>query len=225
MNSTHLPARSRTARLLLTLQWIVFVCLLLVALRVITIEAVNLPSPPTALLVISIVAISGLLLAHLPPGFRRLPRLAKLAAYVAILPAFILLGLSTLEMRAAYERTPQGRKEAAAKAAADRKDAAEWERRDAVRQAQNHAAYVAGAPARDAQANAQKLDACNALVGQVVDGDKVLEVNDVSPEVSYEPNEVLTCGGDAITSHGNARIQFGLVTTPQGRQLVSVRFP
>ena len=74
---------------------------------------------------------------------------------------------------------------------------------------------------------AQKSEMCNILIGQVVDGQKVLEINNVKV-LGYssraEENEVVTCSGDAITVYGEKRIEFGLVRSPQGKPLVSTRF-
>lgn len=74
----------------------------------------------------------------------------------------------------------------------------------------------------------QKPEMCKILAGQVVDGQKVLEVNNVKVEddsLRAEPNEIVTCTGDAITAAGDRQVEFGLIRTPQGKGLVATRFP
>lgn len=63
------------------------------------------------------IALAGLVaLVHLPPVFRRLPRKAKWGAFAAIFAMMVPFGIYLGHMAVAYERTPEGAKEAAERA-------------------------------------------------------------------------------------------------------------
>lgn len=201
------------------IQWAVFAFMVLfVLINASDLGKSNVPGAPLAYLYLCIGVSVVLALVHLPFVFWRLPSIVKWAAYIALLPAFALFGDYYDTMRAAYVRTPAGAKEVAERAKADREEAARLK-------AETDSEARRQATEKQAAMEAKKPELCQTLAGQVVDGTKILEINNVVVEPSYVENEILTCSGDAITSHGNMKIEIGLVKTPQGKSLVATRFP
>lgn len=83
-----------------------------------------------------------------------------------------------------------------------------------------------------ADLDAQKPGICKLLVDQMIEqsksggGVQIIEVNNVAVEPNIDPlAHPIACSGDAITSRGNMRVEFGLEHTPQGKDLLSFRFP
>lgn len=112
-----------------TLQWIVFLVLLLAAaINLIPLEYRNAPGFPEVLFWASLACGFALALMHLPNVFFRLSRRLKISAYAVVLPALIF-SLTVLGYAAeVYDQTPAGKIEKAKRDAADAlaaKDAAE----------------------------------------------------------------------------------------------------
>jgi len=205
---------------------VVFAFLVLLAAVVVSdLGKRDIADAPVVALYVTIAASIVILALHFPPFFNRFSHKGKQIAYVVLIGYVILFVYFSSTMQDAYARSPAGIEEAAEQAKAARQAEAariaEAERTKAERQT----AIQREASEKQADLDAQKPAMCKALVGQVVDGTKTIEINNVSVETSFEPNEKLTCSGDAFTASGNVRIQFGLVQTPQGKMLVSVRYP
>ena len=233
MVATSPPASTFGDKIADTIQWLIFICMACWVLGLTgNIPELYAPDAPRTYFYSCIGGVALVALLHLPAIFHRLPRSLRLVAYLAILPLIGVSGDCTKRIEAAYRRTPAGIKEAAQQAQAERQAAveqAEVERRAEAERArakvERDAAAQADAAEKQEALDAKKPEMCRTIVTQVVDGEKVIEINNVSVEISTEPNEILTCSGDAVTSRGNVRIQFGLVQTPQGKLLVSTRFP
>lgn len=207
-------------------QSVTFAFMTLCLLVVLTdLRKLDAPGAPVAYLYLCIAVSALAALIHLPAIFYRLPRKVKWGAHIAILPVLVLFGDYTGAMQSAYVRTPKGAKEAAQRAQADRSVASDKARQAANAKARQESIAQEEAEQKSASAEAQKPELCKMLVDQVVDGEKVLEINNVTVETSFEPNETFTCSGDAVTALGAKKIEFGLVSTPQGKTLVSIRYP
>lgn len=225
-DAQSIPAPGLIRRIGRLAQWIVFAFLLLFAVIVATeLRKVGVPGAPVPLLVITVAAAMALAMAHLPLVFTRLPRKGRIAAYASIIAMLILFGAYLGQMEPVWEKTPEGAKEAAQRAEEQREADAEAARQAARLKAEEEVNAQKAAAQQEADLASKAVAACDALIPQVVDGEKVIEINNVRPEPSTEPNEVLTCSGDAITVQGNVPIEFGLVQTPQGKSLVAIRFP
>ena len=229
MNTTSPVARtswSLVDKAAFAIQSTVCVFTLLFSMMMLTdLQKTTIPGAPVAYLYACIAVSVVLVFVHLPWVFFRLPRLMQFGAYVALLPALAMFGDYSAAMKAAYFRTPEGAKEAAVEARNKREAAASAARVAAMQKASDQAAAQEEADHKTAEHDGQKPELCDVTAKQVVDGDKIMEINNVAVETSTEPNEVLTCSGDAITSRGNVKIEFGLVQTPRGKTLVSTRFP
>jgi hypothetical protein len=216
-------ARKRPFILFRLWQWLVAAVFALTAVALLAkLDKLALPGAPNALFWIALAVTLIVAVLHTVPVFFRLPPIGILAAYGLTLPAFMLSGTALEKLQSAYERTPEGAKAKEARLASERA-AAERDARDAAQSAR------AESEALEAQNQAEQdkkdREMCDLLIDQVVDGVKVFEINDVSIIPSSEPGEILTCTGEAITSSGRRRIELGLVKTPQGKPLVSVRYP
>lgn len=130
-DATSAPRPGALKRLPRILQWIVFAVLALFALAVCTeLRKVSVPGAPVTLLYGTIAAVVLLAISHLPPVLGRLPRKTRWVPYGAIIAVFILFGIYLQAMEPAWERTPQGAKEAAEFAANRERDAKEQRERD-----------------------------------------------------------------------------------------------
>lgn len=224
--------RTKPFVLFRVIQWVVAAFFGLLALAMtIDIRKLSVPDAPVALFWLALVALAGIALIHSPPAFFRLPRVGKIAAYVGVLVATGLFGTYAGQMEEAYSKTPEGAKEAAQRAEEQRRAAAEKAKADARAKADQEALAREAAEQKQAELEAQKPKVCQSLVSQVIDmsksgnGPEVIEINDIVPEASTDPSEALRCSGKAITSRGTLDIEFSLVTTPQGKTLVSVHYP
>ncbi|WP_425228829.1 hypothetical protein [Sphingomonas sp.] len=200
-------------------QWVVCIATaLFAAVALIDFPHLDAPGAPAGLLYLATAAVLVAAALNFPPLFFRMPHVARWLSFGAVLGAAALISTAHAQVAAAWTRTTQGAAEAVLQATVEAQAKAA-----AAQQASADRARTAGDAA--AALEARKPHLCQTLVGQVVDGKRVVEINNVTVAPSVQPNEVLTCTGDAITSQGNRRIEYGLVLTPQGRQLVSTRFP
>jgi hypothetical protein len=217
--------RAKTA-VLNFLQWIVFAFAALVMLgALLPLGKLDVPGVNIPLVIAAAVCSVAVAVAQLPPLFWRMSANLRGASYIALIASFAFTVSISAQVQNAYALTAAGQKEAGDLAASDRQAAAEAARQAAAEKQEKDAEAQQVVAQQQAGRDAQKADLCNTLSKQVVDGDKVLELNNVAVETSVEPNETLTCSGDAITSHGNMRIEFGLISTPQGKALLSIRYP
>jgi len=214
------------------LQWVVAAFFALVALiMAIDIGKLSIPGAPVVLFWVALAGAIIIALIHSPPAFFKLPRVGKILAYVGVPVAIVLFGNYAGQMEAAYSKTPEGAKEAAQRAEEERQAAAERAKADARAKADQEALAREAADRKQAELEAQKPKVCQSLVSQVIgmsksgDGPEIIEINDIAPETSIEPSEALRCSGKAITSRGELDIEFSLVTTPQGKTLISVHYP
>ena len=233
----HLPPpasdapRKKPFILFSIIQWVVAGFFILLALVLIAdLRKLGVPGAPVVLLWVSLGAMIVVALLHAPPAFFRLPRIGKISAYVVALVAFVVFGTYAGQMREAYSKTPQGAKEAAAEAAADRQAATERAAEAARLKAADEAREGELADKKLADLEAQKPGVCKILVDQMIaqtksEGVQIIEVNNVTVEPGVDETHPISCSGDAITSRGNMRVEFGLEHTPQGKDLLSFRFP
>ena len=105
-------------------QWIVSVFLLLIALIFATgSDALNAPGAPVAGYYASVGVLALVAVSLSPPIFFRLPKAGKWLAYIAVLPAIMFVGAMLVQVQAAYEGTPEGAKEAEARAENEKEEA------------------------------------------------------------------------------------------------------
>lgn len=226
------PARKKPFVLFRVIQWGVAAFFGLLALAMtIEIRKLSVPDAPVALFWLALVALAGIALIHSPPAFFRLPRVGKMAAYVGVLVAMGLFGTYAGQMEEAYSKTPEGAKEAAQRAEEQRQAAAEKAKAEARAKADQEALAREAAEQKQAELEAQKPKVCQSLVPQVIDmsksgnGPEVIEINEIVSKASAEPSEALRCSGKAITSRGEVDIEYSLITTPQGKTLISIHYP
>lgn len=185
----------------------------------------GVPNAPAALLYGAVAVAALTLVLQLPIVFYRLSRRGRTIATLMLIITLVFSCFAFGAAEPAWRATPEGKQEAAETAKR------EQETQQAV--AENDRQKAAEASRQQDEATAQKLadleaqkpEMCNLAAQQAADGTKILEINNVTVESSTEPNEVLTCSGDAITSQGNMKIEFGFVQTPQGKTLLITRFP
>lgn len=110
------PVRRKPNIVLRVIQWIVagFFGLLALALTM-EIRKLGIPDAPVILFWSAMAVAIGLAVAHSPAVFFRLPGKAKVAPYLALLVWFVVFGTYAMQMQSAYERTPEGAREAAAR--------------------------------------------------------------------------------------------------------------
>lgn len=115
------------AKMYRALQWVLAAAAALIALLMLAeVRRLGIPGAPVLLFCLTIAFLVALAIIHSPPVFFRLAGKVKAGAYAGILAAMISLGSYGNGMRVAYERTPEGAKEAAEKRAWDAKVAA-WD--------------------------------------------------------------------------------------------------
>lgn len=236
-NLPHLPPpasdapRKKPFILFSIFQWVVAAFFVLLALVLIgDLRKLGVPGAPVVLLWVALGTTAVVALGLSPPAFFRLPRIGKIGTYVVACVGFVMFGIYAGQMREAYFRTPQGAKEATAEAAADRQAANERAAETARLKAAEEARERERADKKLADLEAQKPGVCKILVDQMIaqtksDGVQIIEVNNVTVEPGVDETHPLSCSGDAITSRGNMRVEFGLEHTPQGKDLLSFRFP
>lgn len=212
------------------IQWIMFALLAVFALAVASeLRKASVPGAPVILLYVTVAAFVLLAVAHLPPIFIRLPRKGMWTAYVAIVGVLILFAVYLDQMTPAWERTPEGAKEVAERTDADRRAAAERAREDARLRAERDAQARDEADRKRSQIAEDQLALCKSLQSNVVEMSKenfiqVIEINDIEVTPLADPTTTLNCSGTAVTSRGQDRgIDFGIRTTPQGKDLVTMQ--
>lgn len=231
MDPTVVPATGQSSKIRTAAQWIAFLILALFAVIIATeLRKASTPGAPVALLCATIASAVLLVVAHLPPVFRRFPPWGKLVAYVAIIAVFILFGTYLQQMERIWAATPAGKKEVADKAERERVEAIERAKDAAREKADREDLAREAADRKRAGLEAQKIGICKSLVDQIIeqtkagDGPSVIEIDFVIARPSADPENPITCDGTAITSRGKTPIQFGLEHTPQGKDLLSFRF-
>lgn len=132
-NASEPRARKKPFILFTLVQWIVAIAFAILVLgMLVQARKLSLPDAPVAMFWLAFGAIAIVAALHLPPIYFRLPRKGKTAAYVAILPAFILFVVSVGQLDAVYSKTPEGAKRMAERQAEDAKDAADAREREAT---------------------------------------------------------------------------------------------
>ena len=213
------------------IQWAIVALFALIALILVSdIGRLSTPGAPVAAFWVALAVVTAVAAVHSPPLFFRLPNKLKLFAYICIIVAVGVFGDYGRQMQAAYSKTPQGAKEAAAEAAADRQAANERAAEAARLKAAEEARESDLANKKLADLEAQKPGICKILVDQMIAqtksaGVQIIEVNNVTVEPGVDEIHPVSCSGDAITSRGSVRVEFGLEHTPQGKDLLSFRFP
>lgn len=228
--------KSPGSKILRFVQWIVFVAVLLFALiALMMIEYRGLRGFPEILFWLSQVCCFGLALAHLPNLFFRLDGRLRIAAYIAILPIFILALATFGQAIDAYHRTPEG---AAAKAKQDREDeleAAAETRREAVAQARAEKQ----ARGQKAAERAERDDwlsrnpgsitpqnwSCTNLIPSVIQMSQsrpfqVLEITSPREEM-HMPGFSITCNARAEWTNGATYIRYGARLSEGGQIIVT----
>jgi hypothetical protein len=90
----------------------------------------KIPGAPVNLYWSTVALLFAISIAHAPPVFFRLGNRLKVLAYIAAVSGLIMAGMFIGQIQSAYERTPQGAKEAAIEAATQAKlDAKDIEKR------------------------------------------------------------------------------------------------
>lgn len=136
-DATVAPSRGRLSQAGRAAQWFAVPLLAILPLvALMDLRKISAPGAPVALLYATLAVMIALFILHLPPMFFRLPAWARLASYIAIVPAIVLFGIYASHMRPAWERTPQGAKEAAELAATERAQATERAARERVEEAE-----------------------------------------------------------------------------------------
>lgn len=224
------PSRGFLGKVANFIQWIVFAFLALFSLAVTSeLRKASVPGAPVILLYVTVAAAVLLALAHLPPIVMRLPRKGVWAAYGAILAAVVLFGVYLDQMKPAWERTPEGAREVAERTDADRRVAAERAREDARLRAEVDAQARDEAERKRSQIAEDQLALCKSLQSNIVEISKdnsiqVIEINDIEVAPIADPTTTLNCSGTAVISRGEDRgIDFGIRTTPQGKDLVTMQ--
>lgn len=181
------------------------------------------PGAPVILFYSGAAALCLMTIIHSPFVFARLPRKSKWVAYGAILPVMVLAAAHTEPMNAAWERTPDGVKEAAQAANERAQD-------DARTKAERDAAAEREAADEKASFDAALQARCESLVPSVISlskqefGPEVIEINGIVPSDGGSEPTKLSCSGTAVVSRGGDRaIDFGTQTTPQGKVLVTMQ--
>lgn len=125
--STASVTRKKPFFLFSLIQWIMTALLALdVLLMLADVKKLGLPGAPVPLYCITIAAIALVTLLHSPPVFFRLPIRSRIFAYLGLIGAMALFSVYVGQMEPIWYRTPEGAKEAAAKA----KEAAETAARE-----------------------------------------------------------------------------------------------
>ncbi|PZU08518.1 hypothetical protein [Sphingomonas sp.] len=234
MDATIPSAPTRSGKVANIIQWTV--CALM-AVSALTLSAgvgkLNSPGAPAVYLYICIAIAVIAALIYAPMTFKRLPRTAKWGAYIALIPMLALFGDCTAAVDAAWHQTPEGAKEAAAKAKVEALAAAEKARKQALEDARAKAelaqAAETAAAERQADIQTQAQNLCDSLVPNVIAlskdgiGPEVIEINEIAVGYTGDANQ-LNCTGLAVVSRGgDRRIDFGARRTPQGKSLVTMQ--
>lgn len=160
MDATNAPATGFFAKVANVIQWIVFAfCALILTVIVSDIGKRDVPGAPLVELYVAIAVASIVALAHLPPIFTRFPRKVKWGAYAAIVVMFLLFGKYAGDMAAAYDRTPEGAKVAAARAKDEAESAARQDAEKKVAEAKDAAQHE--------QAAQEKVKGCLSWGGEI----------------------------------------------------------
>ena len=225
------PPRNKPFILFSIIQWGVVTLFALMALILVSdIGRLGVPGAPVVAFWVALAVVTAVAAVHSPPLFFRLPNKLKLFAYVCVIVAVGVFGDYGRQMQEAYSKTPQGAKEAVAQAAADRQAANERAAEAARLKGAEETREGELADKKLADLEAQKPGICKILVDQMIaqtksGGVQIIEVNNVTVEPGVDEIHPISCSGDAITSRGNMRVEFGLEHTPQGKDLLSFRFP
>ena len=122
---TMWPERKKPFFLFRLWQWLVAVCYGLLAVVVAWNWAkLSLPGAPEHLYWPTLALLSTLTLIHIPHIFFRLPGSLKTVAYLGLIAGFVMAGTFAGQVQTAYERTPQGQKEAVAREIEEKENAA-----------------------------------------------------------------------------------------------------
>lgn len=174
-NEPHLPPPTSDARrkkpfiLFSIIQWVIAAFFGLVALvMTVDVSKLGVPGAPVALFWVALGTTAVVAMGLSPPAFFRLPRMGKIGVYVAAFVGFVISVIYVGQMNEAYSKTPQGAKEAAVQAAADRQAAEEKAliaRADAIASdAEKRVADVKAAEQRTAEYG-RKLEKCFSFFG------------------------------------------------------------
>lgn len=211
-----------------TVQWLVVLwCLFVALLHAMPISHLDLPGAPVLLFAASMAASISMIVLHLPTVFFRLPKMAKIAAYLGLLVSFCLVVATSAEVSDLYDRTPAGAREKADREERERIDAKE---RAEAAKAEKASEVQAEAIRAESDKQTRAKAACEALVSQVQAmaqqqrGIEIIELNDLSAFDTGNPQKPLSCTAKATTTRGDLGLSFGLEQTPQGKPLVTMQF-
>lgn len=175
------------------------------------IDRLSIKDSPVLLVYISLASLVFLTYFHTPVIFLRLSQTGKVTAYAGVLVSMLIVGEALGQLEAAYERTPAGAQEAAArKAAADEQRLQNVEEEKLAR-------------------HDKRQSICESLIPQVKEilerkySVEVIETNDVVAHDEETHETPLTCTVEAITSEGKHVAAYRLERTPQEKVLVSVQ--
>jgi len=232
MEESIVPSAQRRPNILFRLfQWLItafFVILLIVLLAMS--DRLTVPNAPILSFVLSVVFVLIVAIAHCPPIFFKLSRRNRYAAYAGMFGAFTLFVVYTNQAQAAFEKTPEGRREAALRRAEEANQAI----RDAQAAAARSRAAVEATNSGEitADPSAAGEHSCSALVPEVIemskgkDGPQIIEINAVETRQQWTTGwPKAECTGMALTDRGQGSIDFGSEVTPQGNEIVTLRYP
>jgi len=126
-----------------------------------SIDKLSLPGAPVTQFWIGLAAVVLITILHSPPVFFRLPNGMKLSSYAAIVPAFIVFLLALVGIDEAYKKTPEGARQAAARAEDEKMEGLQR----AEREAEAAKLREAEALVKRAQELNEKLESCFSTFG------------------------------------------------------------
>ena len=217
------PERRKPFILFRLWQWATAAFIAIIAIALLSdYDKAALPEAPYALYWATVVALIAGSIAHSSPVFFRLPGKAKLFAYLAIIPMFLLSAFTVGRLDVAYAKTPVGTKEAAARMVADAKQI-ETDRRQQEEQ------RLRNVEEEKLARHGKRQSFCESLMPQVKEilenkySVDVIETNDIVASDEETHETPLTCTVEAITSSGKHIVAYSLERTPQGKVLVNVQ--
>jgi hypothetical protein len=220
MNGTEaVQVRRKPHIVMRAIQWIVATIFALFALLIISDSGkLKVQDAPVELFWAALSLSLLLAVVHSPAIFFRLPSKARLLPYGAtIIWAGVFGGYIGLA-QAAYDRSPEGRREIAEQQARTI-EAAKTTRVEQIRAAQEKAEQ------ESLEKETQKDRLCEALVPQVTEmasgrGVNMIELNQIFARKDPDPDRPLDCFAEAITSSGQKSVRFGVSRSPQGKEIL-----
>ncbi len=192
--------------LLRVLQWSMFAIAALLALTtLIPLQKIGVPGVNPTYVYATVIFCTVIAIIHLPYAFWRIPKGLRVGAYAALIGSFVATVATSTIVREAYERTPEGAKEAALQA------------RDAKELAETHSPTVDADPEfaeleaavleMEAAANGEgptDTSLCLELVPSIIDmskeqnGPEIFEINSI--DIRSSTGSSTQCRGMATTN-------------------------